>query len=100
MAGQYPTGEAVDAARTSAPPEISCSQPTLVSATSVSSRMLADQVVVLQGGKVVEQGLALDVIRSPKDEFTRTLLEAIPHPFDDGGPNPEVLGVVPVPQRG
>jgi peptide/nickel transport system ATP-binding protein len=47
----------------------------------LSARMLCDEVVVLNDGKVVEQGSSLDVIRSPKDEYTRLLLDAIPNPF-------------------
>jgi peptide/nickel transport system ATP-binding protein len=47
----------------------------------LSARMLCDEVVVLNEGKVVEQGPSLDVIRSPKDDYTRQLLEAIPNPF-------------------
>ncbi|TCC35888.1 dipeptide ABC transporter ATP-binding protein [Kribbella speibonae] len=47
----------------------------------LSARMLCDEVVVLNEGKVVEQGPALDVIRSPQDDYTRLLLDAIPNPF-------------------
>ncbi|MGJ6981605.1 ABC transporter ATP-binding protein [Aestuariimicrobium soli] len=47
----------------------------------LSARMLADEVIVLNGGQVVEKGKAIDVIRNPSDEYTRTLLEAIPNPF-------------------
>ncbi|NIK61887.1 dipeptide ABC transporter ATP-binding protein [Kribbella shirazensis] len=49
----------------------------------LSARMLCDEVVVLNEGKVVEQGPSLEVIRSPKDDYTRQLLEAIPNPFAD-----------------
>lgn len=47
----------------------------------LSARMLADEVIVLNGGKVVEKGKAIDVIRNPTDDYTRTLLDAIPNPF-------------------
>jgi peptide/nickel transport system ATP-binding protein len=47
----------------------------------LSARMLCDEVVVLNEGKVVEQGPSLDVIRAPKDDYTRQLLDAIPNPF-------------------
>lgn len=47
----------------------------------LSARMLADEIIVLSGGRVVEQGPALKVIRDPEDEYTRTLLDAIPNPF-------------------
>jgi peptide/nickel transport system ATP-binding protein len=49
----------------------------------LSARMLADEVVVLNEGRVVEQGPALDVIRHPEDDYTQMLLEAIPNPFDE-----------------
>ena len=47
----------------------------------LSARMLADQVIVLNGGRVVEQGPALDVIHHPRDDYTKLLLEAVPNPF-------------------
>ncbi|MEE1618593.1 ABC transporter ATP-binding protein [Brachybacterium sp. J153] len=49
----------------------------------LSARMLADDVIVLNKGRVVEHGEAIDVIRTPRDEYTRRLLEAIPNPFAD-----------------
>ena len=49
----------------------------------LSARMLADEVIVLNNGKIVEQGEAINVIRNPEDEYTRQLLEAIPNPFAD-----------------
>jgi peptide/nickel transport system ATP-binding protein len=48
----------------------------------LSARLLADEIIVLNGGRVVEQGPALEVIRNPTDSYTRTLLEAIPNPFE------------------
>ncbi|GAA2168132.1 ABC transporter ATP-binding protein [Pedococcus bigeumensis] len=48
----------------------------------LSARLLADEVLVLSEGRVVEQGHALDVIRNPADAYTQTLLDAIPNPFD------------------
>jgi len=49
----------------------------------LSARMLSDEVVVLNGGQVVEQGPSLEVIRNPKDDYTRLLLNAIPNPFEE-----------------
>ncbi|MGO1198678.1 MAG: ABC transporter ATP-binding protein [Brachybacterium sp.] len=49
----------------------------------LSARMLADDVIVLNQGRVVEHGPALSVIRSPQDDYTRQLLDAIPNPFAD-----------------
>ncbi|MCW3158696.1 ABC transporter ATP-binding protein [Micropruina sonneratiae] len=48
----------------------------------LSARMLADEIIVLSQGRVVEQGRALTVIRDPSDDYTRKLLDAIPNPFD------------------
>ena len=47
----------------------------------LSARMLSDEVIVLNGGRVVEQGRSLEVIRNPQDDYTRLLLDAIPNPF-------------------
>ncbi|GAA4351780.1 ABC transporter ATP-binding protein [Angustibacter luteus] len=49
----------------------------------LSARMLADEVLVLHEGHLVEQGPALTVIREARDDYTRQLLEAIPNPFKD-----------------
>jgi peptide/nickel transport system ATP-binding protein len=47
----------------------------------LSARVLADQVLVLHHGKVVEAGATLEVIRNAQDTYTRDLLDAIPNPF-------------------
>jgi peptide/nickel transport system ATP-binding protein len=49
----------------------------------LSARMLSDEVIVLNGGQVVEHGPSLEVIRNPKDDYTQLLLDAIPNPFED-----------------
>jgi peptide/nickel transport system ATP-binding protein len=47
----------------------------------LSARMLSDEVLVLNEGRVVERGPTLDVIRDPGDENTKRLLDAVPTPF-------------------
>lgn len=42
--------------------------------------MLANRVVVLQHGKVVESGLRDDVMRNPQEEYTKRLIAAAPVP--------------------
>jgi len=39
---------------------------------------IADKVVVMQGGQVVEAGPAVEVLHSPRTEYTRQLIKAIP----------------------
>jgi peptide/nickel transport system ATP-binding protein len=39
---------------------------------------IADRVVVLQLGRVVEQGAKLDVLQSPREAYTQMLLAAVP----------------------
>jgi peptide/nickel transport system ATP-binding protein len=39
---------------------------------------LADEVIVMRGGEVLEQGPARQVLRQPRHEYTRELLDAIP----------------------
>ena len=46
----------------------------------LSARLLADDVMVLNKGVMVEQGPALEVIREARDPYTRRLLAAIPRP--------------------
>ncbi|GIJ62741.1 ABC transporter ATP-binding protein [Virgisporangium aurantiacum] len=47
----------------------------------LSARLLADDVLVLNKGQLVESGPTLEVIRSAKDDYTRLLLDSIPNPF-------------------
>ena len=42
----------------------------------VSARTLCDEVCVIKEGSVVEQGGMEAVMRSPKNAYTRTLIEA------------------------
>jgi len=39
---------------------------------------IAHRVVVMQHGRVVEQGATQDVLRRPRDEYTRMLIRAVP----------------------
>jgi peptide/nickel transport system ATP-binding protein len=39
---------------------------------------LADEIVVMNGGRIVEHGRAEDVLREPRQEMTRRLLAAVP----------------------
>jgi ABC-type glutathione transport system ATPase component len=47
----------------------------------LSARLLADEIMVLNRGRVVEQGNSQEVITNPRDEYTRLLLSSIPNPF-------------------
>jgi peptide/nickel transport system ATP-binding protein len=43
-------------------------------------RLLCDRVIVMRQGKIVEQGETDRVLFSPQAQYTRDLLDAIPHP--------------------
>ncbi|EOM74699.1 ABC peptide transporter [Rhodococcus rhodnii LMG 5362] len=57
---------------------------------------LADEVLVMQGGHVVEQGPAADVLNAPQHPYTQALVRAVPGletrgsrlSLDRGGPRP------------
>ena len=43
-------------------------------------RMLCDEVLVMQAGRIVERGPTDAVMSAPQTDYTRTLVDAIPHP--------------------
>jgi len=45
---------------------------------------LADRVVVLRGGEVVEQGATRDILTAPNTEYTRTLVRSVPSAASKG----------------
>lgn len=50
----------------------------------LSARALADEILVLNRGRVVEDGDAEAIIANPQHEYTRLLLGSIPNPFAEG----------------
>jgi peptide/nickel transport system ATP-binding protein len=52
---------------------------------------LADEVVVMRHGRIVERGEVARVLRSPGHEYTRTLIAATPR-MDDPAPAPRAQG--------
>ncbi|SMG40311.1 ABC transporter ATP-binding protein [Agreia pratensis] len=46
----------------------------------LSARVVTDNIMVLNGGRVVERGNTAEVLRNPSDEYTIRLLDAIPNP--------------------
>ncbi|MDB5508075.1 MAG: transporter ATP-binding protein [Hyphomicrobiales bacterium] len=43
-------------------------------------RLICDRVIVMKGGRIVEQGSAEDVLDRPQADYTRELIAALPHP--------------------
>jgi peptide/nickel transport system ATP-binding protein len=56
----------------------------------LSARVVTDEILVLNSGRVVERGVTKDVLQHPIDPYTVQLLDAVPNPFavaDDAGPS-------------
>ncbi len=51
----------------------------------LSARLVTDQIMVLNRGRVVESGVTAQVLRFPQDAYTVELLDAIPQPARAGG---------------
>jgi peptide/nickel transport system ATP-binding protein len=45
-------------------------------------KRICDHVLVMQKGKVVEEGTPLQVVDQPEHPYTQRLLEAVPSPGD------------------
>jgi len=59
---------------------------------------MADRVLVMYAGRVVEQGAVDDVLRDPRNPYTRALIESIPTPATPRDlPMPAIAGNVPHP---
>jgi peptide/nickel transport system ATP-binding protein len=43
-------------------------------------RLLCDRVIVMKGGRIIEEGDAAAVMDAPRDSYTKELLAAAPHP--------------------
>jgi peptide/nickel transport system ATP-binding protein len=46
------------------------------------ARLMGDRIAVMQAGRIVEIGPAAEVIAAPREEYTRTLLAAVPEITD------------------
>ena len=57
---------------------------------------IADKVVVMYKGEIVEQGNAMEVLRNPKDDYTKALLQCRPSLHEKGERLPVVGGQLSV----
>ena len=59
-------------------------------------RLLCDRVMVMQAGKIVEEGPTEKLLSEPSHDYTRALLNAIPHPPAQSGSAPSNSAHPPV----
>ncbi len=57
---------------------------------------MADRVVVMQSGRMVEQGAVNAVFHAPQQPYTKVLLAAVPRMGTGSGPGPDLPGGPPV----
>jgi peptide/nickel transport system ATP-binding protein len=57
---------------------------------------IADSVVVMEKGHIVEQGSAAQVLKSPAHPYTRRLIAAVPHLTDTNRTSLEAAGNAPI----
>jgi ABC-type glutathione transport system ATPase component len=63
----------------------------------LSARLVTDEVLVLNAGRIVEQGPTRQVLRHPQHAYTVRLLDAVPNPFAAAIP---AAGSIPSTDRG
>jgi peptide/nickel transport system ATP-binding protein len=56
---------------------------------------LADRIAVMYAGRIVEQGLAADVIEAPLHPYTRGLMDSVPSRNQRGAPLRQIPGMAP-----
>jgi peptide/nickel transport system ATP-binding protein len=42
-------------------------------------KFMSDRMIVMNAGKIVEQGYSDEIYENPQNEYTRKLIQAIPH---------------------
>ena len=47
----------------------------------LSARLVTDEILVLNSGRVVERGPTKQVLQHPRDDYTTKLLDAVANPF-------------------
>ena len=48
-------------------------------------KYFSDRLCVMQGGRIVEMGECDSIFQNPKDNYTKSLIKAIPQPYGRGG---------------
>ncbi len=64
----------------------------------LGARVVSDEIIVLNRGRIVEQGRTKQVLQHPRDSYTVELLNAVANPFaaaDGARPSPEALTARP-----
>jgi peptide/nickel transport system ATP-binding protein len=51
----------------------------------LSARVITDEILVLNSGRIVEQGPTKQVLQHPKHSYTIQLLDALPNPLAADG---------------
>lgn len=57
-------------------------------------QIMADRILVMYAGRIVEEGSAAEIFRNPLHPYTKALLECLPHPPSENGTRKKIYAAI------